>query len=222
MRTLARLRDDALPLFVTLTLPDEAPTDGVSTRTYLKRFREKVRRRFPASAFIWRREVKARKSGIRVGASVAHFHLLWWGVDEKIDTVRDWVSLAWYQAVGSGEEKHLRAGTKVEVARAARDVRAYMMKQYTAKPDDGLVVEGGGRWWGAHNEDALPWAEAVVQPVTAVGLFRLLRFMRGHVRASMRLRGKRKRRCVGWTWCFTGASQQWANVIASGQFWDDG
>ena len=58
--------------------------------------------------------------------------------------LRAWLSLAWYECVGSGDVKHLAAGTQVQAAKGARQVKAYASKLYAAKDtDDGMIEEQG-------------------------------------------------------------------------------
>jgi hypothetical protein len=83
-----------------------------------------------------------------------HFHLLLFGLEEGLS--KDWLSRSWYEVVGSGDERHLRAGTRVEGIRSWRGVMSYAAK-YLGKleslPKDWLG--GVGRWWGVHNRGAM-------------------------------------------------------------------
>jgi hypothetical protein len=72
--------------------------------------------------------------------------------------LREWVSLVWYEIVGSDDLAHLQAGTKVERVRSARGVMAYAAK-YIAKAED--KAPPAGRWWGVFNSAGLPWGRAV-------------------------------------------------------------
>ena len=75
----------------------------------------------------------------------------------------EWISQAWYESVGSGDEKHLRAGTNVDIQQSVDASDALRLALYfagysTAKnkeyqhkvPDEGWVDENGssGRFWG--------------------------------------------------------------------------
>lgn len=215
LKMLSRLRADAMPLFLTLTLPDTAVHDGRAMKKYLRRFKERVRRRFPGSAFVWRLECVPRKSGDKAGQVVGHYHLLWYGV-APAPGLRDWVSIAWFKSVATGDLEHLRAGTRVEVARSGRQVRAYASKLYSAKASaTEAVIDDVGRFWGQFQGELLPWADAVMHPLTVREYYRFLRVIRGYVSAGLRHRGKRRRRVVGWRWCLIGESGEWVRLLES-------
>jgi hypothetical protein len=78
-----------LPLFVGLTFPDEyfqqhEPEDVLGRLT---QFTKALRRRFPAVAAIWKKELQDRKSGVMKGDLVPHYHCLFFGHEHKIDYV---------------------------------------------------------------------------------------------------------------------------------------
>lgn len=216
LKLFGRLRDSSLPLFLTLTLPDGVAHDGEALKDkYLRRFLARLRRRFPGAALVWRMEVKARKSGEQIGEQVPHVHAVLWGVP-MAPGLREWVSLAWYEAVGSGDPKHLRAGTQVQAARSSRQVKGYASKLYAAKADDCELAEHG-RAWGIFARERLPWAEAVMRYLTAGELVRFLRILRGYFRAAVRRRkGKRPKVRPGMGWCFVGDSTRWAQLFGVG------
>lgn len=217
LKLFGRLRDDALPLFVTLTLPDNVPHDGATLKDrYLRRFLARLRRRFPGAALVWRMEVKARKSGAHVGEHVPHVHAVVWGVP-MAPGLREWVSLAWYESVASGDPRHLRAGTQVQAARSSRQVKAYGSKLYAAKDDGDSELLDHGRAWGIHERARLPWAEAVMRYMTPGEVVRFLRVIRGYFTAQVRRRrGKRPKARPGMGWCFVGNSTRWADVFVAG------
>jgi hypothetical protein len=79
------------------------------------------------------------------------------------ERITKWISKAWYDSVGSGDEKHLRAGTNVDVQQSVNASDALRLALYfagysTAKdkeyqhkvPEQGWVDENGssGRFWG--------------------------------------------------------------------------
>jgi hypothetical protein len=78
-----------LPDFVTLTLPDNCFDDGVASfakaaKAYLDTFLKRLRRACPSACGFWRIEWKARKSGDYVGKLFPHFHLLVWGLPQRV------------------------------------------------------------------------------------------------------------------------------------------
>ena len=83
LRKLAKTRCDCLPHFVTLTYPDRFPRDAQRWKRDLDALLKRLRRLFPASAGVWKLEVKERQSGDSAGAIAPHFHVLLWGVPES-------------------------------------------------------------------------------------------------------------------------------------------
>jgi hypothetical protein len=119
-------------------------------KNHLERFYKRMVRKFPRSSFIWKLEPQKR--------GAPHFHLFVWGVG-YIPLLR-WVSLAWYSVVGSGDEKHLYAGTSVEEIRSWRGVTSYASK-YLGKLFDSPMMEqlgwsDPGRFWGVKGRENLP------------------------------------------------------------------
>jgi hypothetical protein len=75
--------------FVTLTLPDGVFMEDVEafakySKLCLQNFLKRLRRACPAAAAFWRIEWKRRKSGAHEGALFPHFHLLVWGLPERV------------------------------------------------------------------------------------------------------------------------------------------
>jgi hypothetical protein len=81
----------------------------------------------------------------------------------KGERLTKWLSRAWYEAVGSGDESHLRAGTSVDLDQSLKGSDALRLalyfagystrkdKEYQHKvPAEGWVDENGstGRFWG--------------------------------------------------------------------------
>ena len=190
MRTVARVRKSALPVFVTLTYPGEYSDDPTVWKRDLKVFWQRMARRFPRAAFVWRLEFQRR--------GAPHFHLLVWGV--RYAELRAFVPVAWYEVVGSGDDKHLRAGTRVEHIRSHNQVLRYAAKEL------GKVVQvtltDVGRWWGVvGREHRMPWSVAVPWPITDRDAIQYLRWLR-------RLAGVRARAYKSLT------------VFADGSFWE--
>jgi hypothetical protein len=75
-----------------------------------------------------------------------HFHIL---VDKEIP--HQDVAKSWYRIVGSGDEKHLKAGTEVRAIRA-KDSIGYYLTTYMEKARQKSVppeYEKVGRFWGS-------------------------------------------------------------------------
>jgi hypothetical protein len=217
LKLFARLRSNALPLFVTLTLPDGVAHDGQTLKgKYFRRFKARLSRKFPGAAFIWRMEVAKRKSGEQIGEPVPHVHLVLWGV-LLAPGLREWLSLAWYESVGSHDPKHLAAGTQVSAAKGARQVKAYASKLYAAKDTDDGTIDEQGRSWGILQERLLPWADAVMRLLSPGEAARALRTLRRYFKAAVRGRGRRRGKVRSvLRWCFVDNSDRWAALLEGG------
>jgi len=101
MRKLAMMDKEYMPLYVTLTYPAVYPTKPGEYKRHLKNFASRMKRVFPQAGFFWRLEFQRR--------GAPHYHLLVYGVEGT----QDWVSAAWYDIVGSGDENHLQCGAFV-------------------------------------------------------------------------------------------------------------
>jgi len=139
-----RLAVRHLPLFITLTYPSEFPTDGPTIKAHLDAFLKRLARRFPRVAAIWKLEFQER--------GAPHFHIMAYG--ERFIPAQ-WVAAAWYEVVGSGDTRHLAAGTQVKRIISWRQATYYVAK-YIAKVSDVVPIENPGRFWGVHNRVCLP------------------------------------------------------------------
>lgn len=194
MRELAQLRRDKLPAFVTLTYPDSYMhhTEPAEWKRDLRAFEHRFRRQFPGGSFVWRLEVVDRKSGSRLGQLSPHYHLLVFGVNYP--ELRSWVPGAWFEAVGTGDEHHLRAGTRVERVNSSRGVMSYASKAmgYTMSAELGKTCQAMGvnvgRWWGIVCRDIFEAFKSVLE-VFEVGedaAVRLIRYFRRMIKAYSR------------------------------------
>lgn len=187
MYKLGKVDRRAVPLFLTLTYPDQFSDDYKKWARDIDTFRKRFRRK--GWAAIWRKEFKTRKTGENAGRVAPHFHLLVWGAEYA--HLLAWASQAWYEIVGSGDEKHRQAGTRVEILKNVRGARGYVGK-YIGKEDqedlDAFSVEVGslGRMWGVINEDLIPWADSIVYEFTLPEAVKLLRLMRRYMRMKKR------------------------------------
>ncbi len=80
LHLLASLRREAEPVFVTLTYPDSFPTYSADYKRHLELFSQRLRRRWPEMALIWKLEFQDRKSGENKGKIAPHYHLILYGV----------------------------------------------------------------------------------------------------------------------------------------------
>lgn len=178
------------PLMVTLTYPDKFNQNPRIWKRDLKVFLQRLGREYPKAGAIWREELKVRKSGESVGQVAPHFHLLVWGV-EYVEMWR-FVALAWWGAVGSANDNHLKAGTRVEVIRSADGVKRYAAK-YASKSegDEDLYLEACkrgavGRVWGIFNSEKIPWSTCDELETSDQATFNLIRLMRRYAHLKMR------------------------------------
>lgn len=120
---------------ITLTYPKEFPSDGKRVKRHLEAMREWFRR--AGVSVFWFLEFQER--------GAPHYHLF---TDNPVDAKE--LSKKWYQVVGSGDEKHLRAGTQIQRIRKPHAIAAYAAK-YATKAEQKTVPEGYsnvGRFWG--------------------------------------------------------------------------
>lgn len=149
---LARLSREALGKahFLTLTYPADfpAPDDHDVYKNHLRVMGQAMCREFGEDfSAVWKLEFQKR--------GAAHYHVIAFGAGEDVDRVRQWVKLRWYEIVGSGDEKHLRAGTQVDQARSVAGAMSYLCK-YIAKEDQTRPGNFTGRYWGVWNGRGLP------------------------------------------------------------------
>jgi len=136
LKFLLRNTADMWKGLITLTYPAEFPRNGRLCKKHLNAFLQFLRRQ--GVRYIWVLEFQER--------GALHYHIF---VDKYIS--KEEVATRWYSIVGSGDEKHLRAGTRVEAIRSKGLVFHYIssyISKLTQKqvPDDFQDV---GRFWGA-------------------------------------------------------------------------
>jgi len=175
----------ASALFVTLTYPDHFPQDPERWKRDLDAFFKRFRRKYPTAAVIWRLEFKTRKSGDNEGKIAPHFHLLVFNLPLF---PKDLLARWWYEIVGSGDPRHLQAGTRVERVRSWRGVMWYASKYIGKEDDEGFDLEAG-RVWGVVGRENLP-IHLIQIPVTWTQFYRMRRVLRRWL--SRRLKRKLK------------------------------
>jgi hypothetical protein len=150
-------------LFVTLTYPGSFSPYWQDWKADLRAFLERFKRRYPGVALFWRLEFQQR--------GAPHFHLLVFGLEQ---VSIEWLSQAWYEVVGSGDHRHLQAGTQVQRVKSWR-MACYYLAKYVAKVE--AVSEPTGRIWGVVNRSALlvRVVEVVLSPAQFYRLRRVLR-----------------------------------------------
>jgi hypothetical protein len=138
-------------LFLTLTYPDVFPADAHQWKRHLDVWCKRLRREYPRASVVWRLEWKERLSGVNRGKIAPHFHLLVTGVPR---VSLEWLSRSWYETVGSGDIRHLQAGTSGTRVRNRRAMMSYASK-YIAKIAEETFGGWTGRVWGVVNRRGL-------------------------------------------------------------------
>jgi hypothetical protein len=131
-------------LFVTLTYPAEYSLNWREWKRDLQAFLKRLCREYPRVSVLWRLEFQRR--------GAPHFHLFVFGVRFlPYALVGRW----WFEVVGSGDQKHLAAGTEVRRVQNRRKAIHYVAK-YMAKPDPECGERPTGRVWGVRGGKWLP------------------------------------------------------------------
>jgi hypothetical protein len=133
-----------VPLFYTLTYPGEFSLDPRVWKRDLHTFVMRMKREFPDLCGTWRLEPQKR--------GAPHFSGFLWGCDRlKLTDGKQWFSRQWFEVVGSGDEKHLRAGTGIDAVSDISEAIYYMAKYQTKADKGGVAQEFSypvGRYWG--------------------------------------------------------------------------
>lgn len=137
---------ECMPIFITLTYPGQWPRDPAIWKRHLDTWAKRFKRKYPKACAIWKLEPQKR--------GAPHYHLICLNVPH---VSKGWLAESWYEVVGSGDDKHLRAGTRVETIRTWRGCMSYAAK-YAAKVIDELPEgwEKVGRMWGIIGRENLP------------------------------------------------------------------
>lgn len=168
----------------------------------------RVRRKYPLVSFFWKLEFQER--------GAAHFHLVLFGLPDKSSAVleewRSWSRAAWYEIVGSGDRKHLVRGVTSDWVKSRRGAVGYLAK-YLGKDDQTRPGDFTGRYWGKHNEAALPVADLKKHSLSDSDAVRVRRVFRGLIKSQVN-EGRRAAvlKRVGW-WHETGGAT-WMDVEA--------
>lgn len=140
-----------VPFFYTLTYPGSFSNDPRVWKRDLDAFIHRMKREFPDLCGTWRLEPQKR--------GAPHFSGFLWGCD-YLGTPKGkaWFSRAWYEVVGSGDERHLRAGTGISRELMIETRIFYLAKYQTKKEKGGVSQEFDypvGRYWGCFERKKL-------------------------------------------------------------------
>lgn len=152
---------------MTLTYPREFPADGRIVKAHLRALKERLRRRWVDFRAIWFLEFQRR--------GAPHYHVMcewdlasygdpvlkrrWRGKRKDasywtVPLLEEWLALSWYEIVGSGDERHLRAGVSWEIVETTDGALRYGAA-HAAKPNQKqvpLLYQNVGRFWGKIGE----------------------------------------------------------------------
>jgi hypothetical protein len=137
-----------IPLFYTLTYPGEYSNNPKRWKRDLETFVKRLERIYPELSGTWRLEPQRR--------GAPHFSGFLWGCDD-LSTMegKKRFSQMWFEVVGSGDEKHLRAGTGIDKAEGDLMKWIFYMAKYQTKIEKGGVSQEFdypvGRYWGLFN-----------------------------------------------------------------------
>jgi len=137
---------------VTLTYPREFPNDGKDVKRNLNAFLVALRRKVKDLEYLWFLEFQKR--------GAPHIHLLIRGLRVSRQN-QAWTSQTWYRLCATGDDRHLRAGTRLERIRKPDGARHYAVK-YAFKMRQKVVPESYrnvGRFWG-HSKNVKPVAKS--------------------------------------------------------------
>lgn len=144
---------------ITLTYPAAYSNDGRTVRANRDNFLRFCRRDFGTPFYLWFLEFQRR--------GAPHIHLLMdWPMPIGLlakRAVRFRVAATWYRIVGSEDQKHLAAGTRVERLRSPEGGARYAVK-YACKMRQKVVPEkyqNVGRFWGC-SKAVIPQPQAIL------------------------------------------------------------
>lgn len=170
-----------LPVFVTLTWPDEFPSPAVSKQE-LDIFLKRLRRSFPSVGLIWKLEPQQR--------GAPHYHMLCWG--SSVDELQAFVPKAWFDIAGQGDYLHLAWHMGLlgsgnipccQQVRSRRGMLAYASK-YLGKTFDvsGWADKWTGRYWSVVNPACIPFGRVVRFDVAMSKALSVMRYGRRFAR----------------------------------------
>ena len=154
---------------ITLTYPGEYSNDGQEVKRNLHTFLVWMGRFFKRPSYLWFLEFQKR--------GAPHIHIM---LDYPLPQdatgrheVFTIVSMQWYAIVGSGDARHLRAGTRCETIRKRDGASRYALKYaYKCRQKSvPLAYQNVGRFWGCSRDvppetpRVIPMDEGVVRAI---------------------------------------------------------
>jgi hypothetical protein len=131
--------------FMTLTYPNEFPTDARVYKANLKEFHRKFEIEYPGVQGVWRLEFQER--------GAPHFHIMWLDWQPKDDGEAQWI---WKSTCHTWDMAHELLGVDIRVVtdNTQQALIAFYMAKYIAKIDERKIKDDErkcGRWWGKWN-----------------------------------------------------------------------
>lgn len=131
---------DLWKAMITLTYPATYPCNGEKVKSQVDNFCHWLRRK--EIKYFWILEFQRR--------GAPHFHFL---TSEQIE--KEIISRKWFDVVGSGDIRHLQAGTRCDLVRNENHLMGYMIGYlkklgYQKRAPQGF--EKVGRWWGCSRD----------------------------------------------------------------------
>lgn len=198
-------------LLVTLTYPGDDWERWAASpklvKAHLAKFRDRLRKAGVSPVGLWKLEFQRR--------GAPHFHLLL-SLPEYIVgwRRREWLSQIWYEIVGSGDARHLRAGTAIDWAESSRLSNPAAVAVYFAQhslpgqrkgyqhqiPDEWQALGERFRFWGKWGLKPLT-AQQQISGSVGVEARRILRGWYGSTHEPRRVRVTRVDRRTGQIRC---------------------
>ena len=134
--------DKQLPIFITLTYPKNFPRSGKIWKEHVQAYIRQIKTDPICRKWVWKLEFQKR--------GAPHFHIIVYpsapvGKNTLLE-LREFTARSWYKIVGSGDEKHFRAGTQVAQAHNRKQLVSYLSK-YISKDTVPIEYAWVGRFW---------------------------------------------------------------------------
>lgn len=165
LQSIDRTRAAPVRAFVTLTYPRFFPACSREWKRHLDMFRKRLLREFDVQVAYAKLEPQKR--------GAPHWHLMIF-LDREIPI--GWLSVAWWECVGSGDRDHLVAGTNVQRMQSWNGVSSYTSK-YVAKTINGAELPSywsGIKWWTRWGDPPITIDETDVPKHVFIQLRRLM------------------------------------------------
>jgi len=202
---------------LTLTYPGEFSLDGRECKDHLRRLIQELKRSTASTegstdsfSVFWFMEFQKR--------GAFHFHIF---LTHKYP--KEFVSETWYRIVGSGDPRHLVAGTRIESMRSGRHGCVSYASKYAAKQDQKEVPDfiiNCGRFWGVSGLRTVMAADTMVteQAMKNPAVSRAVESLRQLLRDLVAKREIQYNKVDGGVICFFIRSEA-ARVAIQGECW---